>query len=90
MELSLGQTTAVGVHANQRLNLTKLGRPKEERPTLRTGPWEIWPSGIIGGPRENVVMAEMCTHLATERARLVTSAYNWRARALSRPESRFP
>jgi hypothetical protein len=50
--LSFGQTTEVGAYAGQRLNLAKLGRLKEERPRLRTGPWEIRPSGIIGGPRE--------------------------------------
>jgi len=51
MELGLRQTTEVGAYANQRLNLTKLGRPKEEaRTPNRT--WEIRPYGIIGGPRE--------------------------------------
>ena len=51
-ELSFEQTTEIGAYADQRLNLAKLGRLKEERPRLRTGPWEIRPSGIIGGPRE--------------------------------------
>ena len=52
MELGPGQTTEVGAYANQRLNLAKLGRPREEMPRFRTGPWEIRPSGIIGGPPE--------------------------------------
>ena len=47
--LNFGQTTEVGAYADQRLNLAKLGSLKEERPRLRTGPWEIRPSGIIGG-----------------------------------------
>ena len=37
----------------QHLNLILiLGRSTEERPGLQTGPREIRPSGIIGGPRE--------------------------------------
>jgi len=34
--------------------------------------WEIRPSGIIGGPRETSVRVEMRSHLATERAGMVT------------------
>ncbi len=34
--------------------------------------WEIRPSGIVGGPGETEPMAEMGSHLATERAGLVT------------------
>lgn len=52
VELGPGQTTEVGAYANQRLNLAKLGRPRAEMPRFRTGPWEIRPSGIIGGPPE--------------------------------------
>ena len=51
-ELGPGQTTEDGAHANQRLNLTKLERPREEIPRSQTGPWENRPSGIIGGPPE--------------------------------------
>jgi hypothetical protein len=47
MELGLGQTTEVGAHANQRLNLTQLGRPKEDRPGLRTVP-VMWSSHLCG------------------------------------------
>ena len=39
MALGRGQTTEVGAHANQRLNLAKLGRPKEDAwPRLQTVP----------------------------------------------------
>ncbi len=49
MELSLEQTTEVGRIANQRLNLAKLGRPKEDRPRLRTVPGKSGRTGLSGG-----------------------------------------
>jgi len=51
-ELGPGQTTEVGAHANQRLNLAKLGRPREEDANVPNRTWESRLSGIIGGPRE--------------------------------------
>jgi len=51
-ELGPGQTTEVGVHANQRLKLAKLGRPREENAKIPNRTWENRLSGIIGGPRE--------------------------------------
>jgi len=45
-ELGFGQTTEVGAYANRRLNLTKRGRPKEERPRLRTGPEKLGRPGL--------------------------------------------
>jgi hypothetical protein len=47
--LSFGQTTEVGAYADQRLNLAKLGRLKEERPRLRTGPEKLGRPGLLGG-----------------------------------------
>ena len=47
--LSFGQTTEVGAYADQRLNLAKLGRLKEERPRLRTGPEKLGRPGLSGG-----------------------------------------
>ena len=49
MELGFGQTTEDGAYANQRLNLTKLGRPKEDRPGLRTVPGKSGCTGLSGG-----------------------------------------
>ena len=49
-ELGPGQTTEVGAHANQRLNLAKLGRPMEEMPWFRTGPGKTGRPGLSGGP----------------------------------------
>ena len=46
------------------------GSRKKAKVSNRT--WEIRPSGIIGGPPEPLAMVEMRSHLATERARLVT------------------
>jgi hypothetical protein len=51
-ELGLGQTTEVGAHANQRLNLAKPGRPRRENVKVPNRTWENRLSGIIGGPRE--------------------------------------
>ena len=48
--LSFGQTTEVGAYTDQRLNLAKLGRLKEERPRLRTGPGKSGRPGLSGGP----------------------------------------
>src|ERR1700730_15438418 len=48
-ELSFEQTTEVGAYADQRLNLAKLGRLKEERPRLRTGPGKSGRPGLSGG-----------------------------------------
>src|SRR6202040_3036427 len=50
MALGRGQTTEVGAHANQRLNLAKLGRPMEEMPRFRTGPEKLGRPGLLGGP----------------------------------------
>jgi hypothetical protein len=47
--LSFGQTTEVGAYTDQRLNLAKLGRLKEERPRLRTGPGKSGRPGLSGG-----------------------------------------
>jgi hypothetical protein len=47
--LSLGQTAEIGAYADQRLNLAKLGRLKEERPRLRTGPGKSGRPGLSGG-----------------------------------------
>jgi len=47
--LSLGQTAELGAYADQRLNLAKLGRLKEERPRLRTGPGKSGRPGLSGG-----------------------------------------
>ena len=52
MALGCGQTREVGAYANQRLNLAKLGRPREEDANVPNRTWEIRLSGIIGGPRE--------------------------------------
>jgi len=49
MERGCGQTRKVGVYANQRLSLTKLGRPTEERPRFRTGPGKTGCPGLQGG-----------------------------------------
>jgi|SRR5260370_2478029 len=46
VERGYGQTTEVEVHANQRLNLTKLGRPMEERPRFRTVPGKSGRTGL--------------------------------------------
>ena len=61
-----------GAYANQRLSLVPDGKahPREAKTCNRT--WEIRPSGMIGGASENVATEELRTHLATERARLVT------------------
>ena len=48
-ELSFEQTTEVGAYADQRLNLAKLGRLKEERLRLRTGPGKTGSPGLSGG-----------------------------------------
>ena len=52
VERGYGQTTEVGAYANQRVNLSKLGRPMEERPRFRTVPGKIPYGRIIGGPPE--------------------------------------
>jgi len=52
MELGFGQTTEDGAYANQRLNLTKLGRPKEDRPGLRTVPGKSGRTGLSGDLRK--------------------------------------
>jgi len=46
VERGYGQTTEVEVYANQRLNLTKLGRPMEERPRFRTVPGKSGRTGL--------------------------------------------
>ena len=50
--LGPGQTAEVGAYANQRLNLAKQGRPREETTEVPNRTWESRLSGIIGGPRE--------------------------------------
>jgi hypothetical protein len=47
-----GQTTEDGAYANQRLNLADDGKAHGRKPRFPTGPREIRPSGIIGGPPE--------------------------------------
>ena len=44
--LGPGQTAEVGAYANQRLNLAKRVRPKEERPRFRTGPGKAGCPGL--------------------------------------------
>ena len=46
VERRYGQTTEVEVHVNQRLSLTKLGRPMEERPRFRTVPGKSGRTGL--------------------------------------------
>ena len=52
MKLSFGQTIEGGAYCESALKPHQTGKAQADRPRLRTGPWEIWPSGIIGGPRE--------------------------------------
>jgi hypothetical protein len=56
--LSFGQTTEVGAYADQRLNLAKLGRLKDERPRLRTGPEKLGRPGLSGASG-NVVLVKL-------------------------------
>src|SRR6266566_3036155 len=44
----------------------------EDRPRFQTGPREIRPSGIIGGPRETWPGCNRAPTAHTERARMVT------------------
>ena len=52
VERDCGQTTEVGVHANQRLSLAEAGKAHGGKAKVSNRTREIWPSGIIGGPRE--------------------------------------
>ena len=59
MERGYGQTAEVGAYANQRLKPRQAGKAygREARASNRTR--EIWPSGIIGGPRETWPTVEL-------------------------------
>jgi len=46
VERGYGQTTEVEVYANQRLNLSRLGRPMEQRPRFRTVPGKSGRTGL--------------------------------------------
>jgi hypothetical protein len=61
-----------GAYAYQRLNLAEDGKAYIRNAKASNRTWEIRPSGIIGGPPEPLAMVEMRSHLAIERARLVT------------------
>src|SRR6266849_6933262 len=63
---------AVGAYAHQRLNLVANGKASGRDAKASNRTWEIRPSGIIGGASRNVAMAELRTHLATERVRVVS------------------
>jgi|BogFormECP03_OM2_1039629.scaffolds.fasta_scaffold11055_2 hypothetical protein len=43
---AMGKPTEVEAYANQRLNLSKLGRPMEERPRFRTVPGKSGCTGL--------------------------------------------
>jgi hypothetical protein len=49
---ALSKPRKLGRIANQRLNLTKLGRAQGRKAKTPNRTWEIRPYGIIGGPRE--------------------------------------
>jgi hypothetical protein len=49
----------VGAYAHQRLNLVAKGKAPGREAKASNQTWEIRPSGIIGGPPENVAMAEL-------------------------------
>jgi hypothetical protein len=51
-ELGREQTTEGWGVCESALKLHQTGKAQGRKPRLRTGPWEIRPSGIIGGPRE--------------------------------------
>jgi hypothetical protein len=59
--LSFGQTTEVGAYADQRLNLAKLGRLKEERPKGQDSEPDLRNSAVrdYRGASGNVVTAGM-------------------------------
>jgi hypothetical protein len=68
-----GQTTDVGAYANQRLNLAEEG--KAHRKTSQGFKPDLGNLAVrdYRGASGNAAMVELCTHLAIERARLVTS-----------------
>ena len=85
MELGLGQTMEAGAYANQRLNLTKLGRLKEERPGLRTGPGKSGRTGLSGGLGKRGHGGNV-NPLCNRKGRVGNPPpTDWRARALSQP-----
>ena len=47
-----GQTSEVGVYANQRFGPAEAGKAHGGQTKVSNRTWEIRPSGIIGGPRE--------------------------------------
>ncbi len=51
--------TTGGVNAGQRLSLSVGGKASGEKAKVRTGTWEIRPSGIAGGPEETWPMVEL-------------------------------
>ena len=71
VERGCGQTRKVGAYANQCLNLTQLERPMEEsqdsEPDLRNSAVRDY-----RGASGNAAKVELCTRLATKRARTVT------------------
>jgi len=50
---------AVGANAYQRLNLAAKTKAHRREAKTENRSWEIRPSGMIEGPRENVAMAEL-------------------------------
>src|SRR5215469_17024378 len=68
-----GKPKRVGVYASERLSFTVAERPLGDRDSQgQNRNREIRLSGIVGGPSEPWAMVEMRSHLAIERARLVT------------------
>lgn len=52
VERGYGQTTEVGVYADQRFYLADVGKAYGRKAKVSNRTWENRPSGIIGGPRE--------------------------------------
>jgi hypothetical protein len=52
VERGCGQTTEVGVYADQRFSLADVGKAHGRKAKVPNRTWENRPSGIIGGPPE--------------------------------------
>jgi hypothetical protein len=79
---AFGQTVEVGAHTNQRLSPRHTGKGRRGKAKLPNRTLRNSAVRDYWGASGNVVMAGMCTHLATERLRLVTPRLK-----LARPSS---
>src|SRR5580658_6867847 len=85
MKLSLEQTTEVGAYCESALKPRQTGKAQGGQAKTPNRTWEIRLYGIIGGPRETWSWRKCEPTLQPKGQGWQPSAYNWRARALSRP-----